>query len=64
MATGEDLGRLVQPLALTQGRHRLDVIAPGYHKVSQEVTVTPGELQEIQIELAAEGGGQSATEGL
>ena len=56
LATGEELGQLVQPVALSPGRHRLDVIAPGYHAVHQELVVTPGETQEIEIELVADEG--------
>lgn len=56
LATGGELGQLVQPVALSPGRHRLDVIAPGYHAVQQEVVVDPGETREIEIELVADGG--------
>ena len=56
LVTVKELGRLVQPLALAPGQHRLEVLASGYHTVSQEVVVRSGEKREIQIELVAPGG--------
>ena len=38
-------------LRLSPGRHRLEVVRPGYRTVEREVEVEPGRGAEIEIEM-------------
>jgi hypothetical protein len=44
-------GRRVENLRLAPGRHRLEVVRPGYRTVEREVEVRPGEETRVQIDL-------------
>jgi hypothetical protein len=44
-------GREVRRLGLSVGRHRIDVVRPGYRPVTREVEVAPGEARTLDIEL-------------
>jgi hypothetical protein len=45
--TGQDLRRLTLPA----GRHRLEVVRPGYRTVERDVEVQAGEDEEVDVEL-------------
>jgi len=51
LATGEELARMVGPLAVAAGSHVLEVMAPGY--VAQKLTfeIGRGELEELRVFL-------------
>ena len=44
-------GREVRRLGLTPGRHRIDVVRPGFRPVTREVEVAPGQARTLEIEL-------------
>jgi hypothetical protein len=44
-------GRRVENLRLAPGRHRIEVVRPGYRTVEREVDVRPGDNNRVQIEL-------------
>jgi len=54
VATGFELQRMENALAMPVGRHRIDVSAPGYSDDSRNVDIEQGETVEIVIELSAE----------
>jgi len=44
-------GRRVETLRLAPGRHRLEVVRPGYRTVEREIEVRAGENSRVEIEL-------------
>ena len=44
-------GREAASLSLSPGRHRVEVVRPGYQTIEKEVQVGPGEPAEMTIEL-------------
>ena len=44
-------GRRVENLRLAPGRHRIEVVRPGYRTVEREIDVRPGDDNRVQIEL-------------
>jgi len=44
-------GRRVENLRLAPGRHRIEVVRPGYRTVEREVDVRPGEISRVEIDL-------------
>jgi hypothetical protein len=44
-------GRRVENLRLAPGRHRIEVVRPGYRTVEREIEVRPGDDNRVQIEL-------------
>jgi hypothetical protein len=44
-------GRRVENLRLAPGRHRIEVVRPGYRTVEREIEVRPGDNNRVQIEL-------------
>lgn len=58
VGTAEELGRLERGLAVSPGRHRIEVAAPGHASRSVDVDVTEGQRQQVVVELD-EGTGQS-----
>ncbi len=58
VGTAEELGRLERGLAVSPGRHRIEVAAPGHASRSLEVDVAEGRRQQVVVELD-EGAGQS-----
>jgi PEGA domain-containing protein len=44
-------GRRVETLRLAPGRHRLEVVRPGYRTVEREIDARPGEETRVQIDL-------------
>jgi len=44
-------GRRVENLRLAPGRHRIEVVRPGYRTVEREVDVRPGDSSRLEIEL-------------
>ncbi len=46
--TGQD----IESLSLPPGRHRVEVVAPGYRTFDREVDVKAGETEELNVELA------------
>ncbi|PYQ55128.1 MAG: hypothetical protein DMF78_03265 [Acidobacteria bacterium] len=44
-------GRRAEVLRLAPGRHRIEVVRPGYHTVEKDVDVRPGDSQTLDIEL-------------
>lgn len=44
-------GRRVETLRLAPGRHRLEVVRPGYRTVEREIDVRAGENSRVEIEL-------------
>jgi PEGA domain-containing protein len=45
--TGDDLRRL----SLPEGRHRIEVVRPGYRTVERDVEVQAGETEEVDVDL-------------
>jgi hypothetical protein len=45
--TGQDLRRVTLP----EGRHRLEVVRPGYRTLERDVEVTAGETEEVDVDL-------------
>jgi hypothetical protein len=45
--TGQDLRKVTLP----EGRHRLEVVRPGYRTLERDVEVTAGETEEIDVDL-------------
>ena len=58
VGTGEELGRLERGLAVTPGKHRIEVLAPGRAPKTVEVEVKQGERQQVIVELD-DGAGQT-----
>ena len=58
VGTGEELGRLERGLAVTPGKHRIEVLAPGRAPKTLEVEAKPGERQQVVVELD-DGAGQT-----
>lgn len=56
VGTGAELADLERGLAVTPGQHRLEVVAPGFQPRTLTVTVDDGALQQVIVELEAEGG--------
>ncbi len=44
-------GREASLLPLPPGRHRIEVVRPGYRTIEREVEVAPGETKDVSIEL-------------
>jgi hypothetical protein len=44
-------GRRVENLRLAPGRHRIEVVRPGYRTVEREIDVRPGDNNRVEIEL-------------
>jgi hypothetical protein len=44
-------GRRAETLRLAPGRHRLEVVRPGYRTVEREIDVRPGDNARVEIEL-------------
>jgi hypothetical protein len=45
-------GRQAERLRLAPGRHRVEVVRPGYRTVERELEVTAGEVKDLEVELA------------
>jgi PEGA domain-containing protein len=45
-------GRRAETLRLAPGRHRIEVVRPGYRTVEREIDVRPGENARVEIELS------------
>jgi hypothetical protein len=45
-------GRRVETLRLAPGRHRLEVVRPGYRTIEREIEVRTGETTRVEIELS------------
>lgn len=45
-------GRRVETLRLAPGRHRIEVVRPGYRTVEREIDVRPGDNTRVEIELS------------
>jgi hypothetical protein len=58
VGTGQELGRLERGLAVTPGKHVIEVLAPGHASKTLEVEVKEGERQQIVVTLEG-GGGQT-----
>lgn len=58
VGTAGELGRLERGLAVTPGKHRIEVAAPGRSSRSLEVDVAEGQRQQVVVELEP-GAGQS-----
>lgn len=52
VATARELGLMEGPLAVTAGKHRVLVRAPGYLEISREVELSRGEVLELEIILS------------
>jgi len=52
-ATGEELAKLVGPLAVTPGTHRLAIMAPGHATHEQDLVVAAGDQLELHVALEA-----------
>jgi hypothetical protein len=52
VATARELGLMEGPLAVTAGKHRVVVRAPGHLEVSKEVELSRGEVLELEIVLS------------
>jgi hypothetical protein len=63
MGTGEELSDLERGLAVSPGKHHLDVLAPGRTPRAFDVEVKAGERQQVVVELQ-EGTGQARPEAL
>lgn len=59
MGTGQELGRLERGLAVTPGKHVIEVLAPGRASKTVEVELKEGERQQVVIDLDA-GPGQTS----
>jgi hypothetical protein len=44
-------GRRAETLRLSPGRHRIEVVRPGYRTVDREIEVRPGDNQSVEIQL-------------
>jgi len=44
-------GRRVENLRLAPGRHRIEVVRPGYRTVEREIDVRAGEASRVEIDL-------------
>ena len=53
LATARQLELMVSPLAVTDGNHRIEVLAPGYVGQVLEVTLLEGEEKSVGIVLVA-----------
>jgi len=54
VATGAELARMTQALAVAPGAHLIEVAAAGYRPHRLEIELVKGELKEINIVLSAE----------
>jgi hypothetical protein len=52
VATSREIGLMEGPLAVTAGKHRVVVRAPGYIEASREVELSSGEVVELEINLS------------
>ena len=52
LGTGEELARLRSSLLVDAGKHRLEIVRPGYESVEKEFVATPGE--EVVLKLVLE----------
>jgi hypothetical protein len=43
--------REASELRLPPGRHRIEIVRPGYKTLDREVDIAPGEATELRIEL-------------
>jgi hypothetical protein len=53
VATAEELNRMVAPLAVSSGDHRIEFTAPGHRGVSKSVVLQDGEVLEMSVKLEA-----------
>ncbi len=58
VGTGQELGRLERGLAVSPGKHRIEVIAPGHASKSLDVEVKEGQRLQVVVELDG-GAGQN-----
>jgi hypothetical protein len=56
VGTGQELARLERGLAVSSGKHRIEVLAPGHASKGLEVDVKEGERQQIVVELEGASG--------
>jgi PEGA domain len=56
VGTSAELAALEHGLAVEAGEHRIDVVAPGFKARTVHVTVENGAVQQVVVELEAEGG--------
>ena len=54
LGTGEDLARLHSSLLVDAGRHRLEIVRPGYESLRKEFTAAPGEEVVLDLQLEEE----------
>ena len=52
VATARELGLMEGPLAITAGKHRLVVRAPGHNEASRDVEISQGEVLELEFILS------------
>jgi hypothetical protein len=57
LATGEELEKMVGPLAVPAGSHTLQVMSPGYVTRELQLDIATGELEELTVVLDREGPG-------
>jgi hypothetical protein len=55
LATGEELERMVGPLAVPAGSHTLQVMSPGFVTQEVQLDIAKGELEEVTVILEREG---------
>lgn len=55
LGTADDLARLHSGLILDAGKHRLEVVRPGYESKTVEFEVEPGEEARVSVELEESG---------
>ena len=52
VATARELGLMEGPLAITAGKHRVVVRAPGHKEASRDVEISQGEVLELEFILS------------
>jgi PEGA domain len=56
LGRADELDRLHGPVPVTPGRHRVEVVRPGYDTRAVEVEVASGETRRVQVDLQKAGG--------
>ena len=62
LGRGGELGRLHGGLSVPEGRHRLEVVKPGYRDVSRSIEVEAGETTEVEVTLRRDRRGEGDDE--
>ncbi len=58
LATGGELAGLAGPLAISAGKHEIEVVAPGHVSVTRQLDAVAGGTVSLRVELMAERGRQ------